>query len=94
MEEKITKKYIAEIERRRKARKPIYLTRKERASMLIKIGALVDMLGLSGKSHAYLLGLLLQHFKLSDKEREEYQKYGEEFLLKKKQADQEKKGKI
>ncbi|WP_288892685.1 conjugal transfer protein TraD [uncultured Sneathia sp.] len=80
MEEKEKNKYLLEIQKQRSRMRTIQRTRKERTRELIKVGALVDMLGLLEKDQSYLTGLLLQHFVIDDEKREKIRKIGEKFF--------------
>lgn len=74
----MNEKLIIEIQRERLHRKQ-KISRKERANMLIKKGALFEMLGLVTESDTYLIGLLLRHYQLNDLEKQKVKEIGTRF---------------
>lgn len=60
-------------------------TRKERASHLIKLGIIFELLGIDEEDHEVLLGFLLNYLSIKVEEKEKYKKMG--ILFKEKRLD-------
>lgn len=60
-------------------------TRKERASHLIKLGIIFELLGIDEEDHEVLLGFLLSYLSIKADEKEKYKKMG--ILFKEKRLD-------
>ncbi|CAM3424197.1 conjugal transfer protein TraD [Pseudostreptobacillus hongkongensis] len=60
-------------------------TRKERASHLIKLGIIFELLGIDEEDHEVLLGFLLSYLSIKADEKEKYKKMG--ILFKEKRID-------
>lgn len=60
-------------------------TRKERASHLIKLGIIFELLGIDEEDHEVLLGFLLNYLSIKADEKEKYKKMG--ILFKEKRLD-------
>lgn len=60
-------------------------TRKERASHLIKLGIIFELLGIDEEDHEVLLGFLLNYLSINKDEKGKYKKMG--ILFKEKRLD-------
>ncbi|WP_311696194.1 hypothetical protein [Sneathia sanguinegens] len=85
----MNEKLILKIQRDR-LHKNKKMSRKERANILIKKGALFEMLGLVTEEDTYLVGLLLRHYQLNEDEKQKVKEIGERFYVAKQELNKKK----